>query len=119
MAAMIKIGGADMPDPSTFKIKQSDLDGENTKRNEQGTLQRDRVRAGMHTLSFGWSGLKGTDAATVLQATSPRSFSIEFPDAETNSIKTITAYSGDKTSEYVNTPELGPHWNVSFDNIEY
>lgn len=117
MAAMIQIGGVDMPDPSVFKIKESDLDSDSTKRNENGTLQRDRVRQGIRSLTLEWKGLTGSDATTVVNAVSPESFSISFPD--TDGRKTITAYAGDRTKEYVNVPGVGPYWNVSFDNIEY
>jgi hypothetical protein len=117
MAAMIQIDGVNMPDPSVFKIKEADLDSEDTKRNELGYLQRDRVRQGARSLTLEWDGLTGSDATTVINAVSPVSFRISFPD--TDGRKTITAYAGDRTKEYVNTPDIGPHWNVSFENIEF
>lgn len=119
MASFIQIGGVDMPDPSSFSIKQADVDSENSSRNELGILQRDRVRAGVRTLSVKWSALSGADASTLLKAVKPSSFQVSFPDAEENVIKTATVYAGDKSCEYVNTPGLGWHWNISFDNVEF
>lgn len=117
MAAMIQIDGVDMPDPSTFKIKEADLDSQDSKRNEVGHLQRDRIRQGIRTVSFSWQALTGPDATTVVSAVSPPSFVVSFPD--TDGRKSVTMYAGDRTKEYVNTPDIGPHWNVSFDNVEY
>lgn len=117
MAAMIQIDGVDMPDPDTFKIKEADLDSENSKRNELGHLQRDRIRQGIRTVTLAWPALTGSDATTVVSAVSPASFVVSFPD--TDGRKSVTMYAGDRTKEYVNTPGIGPHWNVSFDNVEF
>ena len=106
-----------MPDPSVFKIKESDGDSDDTKRNELFELQRDRVRQGIRSLTLEWKGLTGSDATTLVNAVSPASFSLSFPD--TDGRKTITAYAGDRTKEYINTPGSDPHWNVSFGNVEF
>lgn len=116
MAAMIQIDGVDMPDPSTFKIKEADLDSSDTKRNEEGYIQRDRIRQGIRTITLEWRGLTGSDATKVIKAVSPASFVVSFPD--TDGRKSVRMYAGDRTKECINTG-IGPRWNVSFDNVEF
>lgn len=116
--ALIKIGGIDMPDPATFSVILQSIDSENTNRNEQGILQRDRVRDGVHKLTLKWNALTGADASKVLQAVSPASFPVSFTDPLTNAPTTITLYSGDRTAEAAMSA-TGMRWTVSFDNIEY
>lgn len=45
--AILTIDGVGIPAPSSLKIQQSDLDSADTNRNEEGYLQRDRIRQGI------------------------------------------------------------------------
>lgn len=116
--SIIQINGVDMPDPSDFSVVIQSIDSDNTNRNEQGVLQRDRVRDGVHKLTLKWNALTGANASAVLQAVSPASFRVSFTDPLTNAPTTLTLYSGDRTAAGVGTAK-GMCWNISFDNIEY
>lgn len=116
--AIIQIDGVDMPAPSTFSVILQSIDSDSTTRNEQGILQRDRIRDGVHKLTLKWNALAVADASTVLQAVSPVSFTVSFIDPLTNAPTSVTLYAGDRTAESVNTQD-GIRWNISFDNIEY
>lgn len=116
--AILTIGGAAMPEPSSITVTVHDLDSDSTKRNENGVLQRDRIREGVRTLSCKWSALSSSDASVIMQAIHPASFYVNYYDMETASNNTITAYSGDRSCERVASP-LGPRWNIACDLIEY
>ena len=116
--ALIQINGIDMPDPSTLSVVVQSIDSDSTTRNEEGILQRDRVRDGVHKLTLKWNALTGADASRVLQAVSPASFTVSFNDPLTNAPTSITLYSGDRTAEGIKARD-GLRWNISFDNIEY
>ena len=44
---ILKIGGAEMPAPHSYKVSLSDLDSADTGRTEDGVLVRARVRDGV------------------------------------------------------------------------
>jgi hypothetical protein len=116
--AFLQINGVDMPTPSTFSIALSDLDSDSTKRNEQGILQRDRIRQGIYKLSCNWNALSQADASLLLHAVSSASFSVTYPDPLSGT-NTITAYVGDRTPDMVSYQNGQPRWTISFDLIEY
>ena len=99
---LLKIGGVDMPTPSTYKIGRFDLDSTDTRRTEDGVLHRDRVRGGVYKITVGWDALSPTQLKTVTSALAPEAFTVVFFDATTyTENKTVTMYAGDRESEIV------------------
>lgn len=119
--AILSIGGADMPDPSSLTVKYQDVDSDNSKRNGAGYLQRDRLRGGntvAHTLSCKWTAASVTEAHTILTAVSAASFSVKFYDPRTAGDLTITAYVGDRSGDTL-VAQVGKRFAISFDLVEY
>ena len=116
--AFLNLNGTDMPPPASFSVVLQDLDSDSTKRNEQGVLQRDRVRQGVRKLSCKWTALSFSDAAMVLGATVPDAFNATYIDPATGGYRSATVYVGDRSSDMQATA-TGQRWNISFDLIEY
>lgn len=114
--AMITIGGVGLADPSELKVLQSDIDSQDSSRNEIGVLQRDRVRQGVYKLEVSWALLVGAAVETIKTAIAPSSFSVVFPTSAGNVTKTM--YASDRSIEMVTT-QTGTRWNVSFSLIEF
>ena len=112
------INGVAVHDPSSLSVVEQDLDSDNTSRDETGQLHRDRVRQGIRKISAKWTALTQPDAAAILSAASPASFSVEYIDPESATEQIRTMYVGDRTCEIIPT-SLGKRWNISFDLIEY
>lgn len=114
--AMLKIDGVDMPAPSVFKIPRFDLDSGDTNRNEEGYLQRDRIRQGIFKIELEWKGITSAQLNTIETAIAPASVQVTFPTA--TGMQTKTMYVGDRMVEMVKyQPET--RWNISFNLIEY
>lgn len=114
--AMLKIDGVDMPAPSVFKIPRFDLDSGDTNRNEEGYLQRDRIRQGIFKIELEWKGITSAQLNTIETAIAPASVQVTFPTATGMQAKTM--YVGDRMVEMVKyQPET--RWNISFNLTEY
>lgn len=116
--AILTINGVDMPAPSSMKIPQSDLDSADTNRNEEGYLQRDRIRQGIYKLELEWKGITNTQLATVLNAIEPASVQVTFLSPA--GFLTKTMYAGNRNVEiarYKNDSDV--RWNISFNLTEY
>jgi hypothetical protein len=117
--AIISIGGAAMPSPSSMKIPQFDLDSGDTGRNETGVIQRDRVRQGIYKIECEWKGITSSDLNMIENAVKPASFSVAFPTSVGSQTKTM--YVGDRNIEIAVYSEdyHKIRWNISFNLIEY
>lgn len=94
--ALLKIENTNLPTPTVLQPGIQDLDSEEgTGRNQSGTMFRDRV-AVKRTVHCEWGILNKTEMAGLLQAMSPASFSLTYPDPQEGSLKTITAYVGNR-----------------------
>jgi hypothetical protein len=94
--ALLKIGSTDLPAPTVLQPGIQDLDSEEgTGRNQAGTMFRDRVTV-KRTVHCEWGVLTREEMSVVLSAMSPQSFSLTYPDPQTGSLETITAYVGDR-----------------------
>jgi hypothetical protein len=114
--AMLKIDGVDMPAPSVFKLPRFDLDSGDTNRNEEGYLQRDRIRQGIYKIELEWKGITSAQLNTIETAIAPASVQVTFPTATGMQAKTM--YVGDRMVEMVKyQPET--RWNISFNLTEY
>lgn len=115
--ALIKIGGIDMPNPSTYQVGTEDLDSENSKRTEDGIMRRDRIRAEVYSLSLSWEALTAEQLTTVATALRPAAFNVTFFDPVTCTEKTISAYAAKKSAELVRkmneSNKTKSYWNYT------
>jgi hypothetical protein len=116
--AFLQINGVTMPTPSSLTAVASDFDSPSTRRNEQGYLQRYRIRQGVRKVSCKWSGLSQADATALLIAIRPASFSLTYPDPELGT-NTINVYVGDRTPDMKHYNNGAPYWDIAFDFIQY
>jgi len=115
--AIIRIEGVDLPTPSSLKNTQSDLDSADTNRNEQGYLQRDRIRQGIYKLELEWKGITNGQLTTILNAIEPASVQVTFPSP--SGVLTKTMYAGDRNIKMARYRNNDIRWNVSFSLTEY
>lgn len=117
--AMINIGGADLPDPTSYKIPNFDLDSDDSHRNELGVLQRDRIREGIYKAEFEFVGITSSDLALIKSAIKPAQFQATII-SEVGPI-TKTMYAGDRNIEMVKYDKdyNKIRWNISFNLVEY
>lgn len=118
MVSIITIGETDLHDPSEFSVLQSDLDSSDSSRNEEGVLQRDRVRQGLYKIELAWRNITDTEAANLMTAIEPSSVSVTFPTPSGD--KTCNMYVGDRNFQASKLFESADQrWNASFNLIEY
>jgi len=115
--AMLKIDGVDMPAPATFKTPRFDLDSGDTNRNEEGYLQRDRIRQGIFKIELEWKGITSAQLNTIETAIAPASVQVTFPSAA--GMQTKTMYAGDRQTELIKYQGTDIRWNISFNLTEY
>lgn len=115
--AMLKIGGVDMPAPSVFKLPRFDLDSGDTNRNEEGYLQRDRIRQGIYKIELEWKGITSVQLNIIETAIAPASVQVTFLTA--SGLQTKTMYAGDRQTELIKYQSTDIRWNISFSLTEY
>lgn len=98
--ALLNINNIDLPAPTTLQPTITDLDSEGTGRNQLGVMFRDRI-AVKRKVHCEWGILSKTEMVTILDAISDASFNLTYPDPQTGSLKTITAYVGDRSPAVV------------------
>lgn len=88
-----------LPDPKRggLSISIQDLDASTTGRNQKGELFRDRV-AVKRKISYSAPPLSRIEMSSLLQAITDQFFTLEYPDPQTGSTKSITVYCGDRTA---------------------
>ena len=121
---MISIGGTALPNPTDYEVQLADLDSENTTRNAQGVLLRDRVRGGTYTISIGWEGLTQAQLRSITSAVAPAAVSVSFFDPTTGTANiTRQMYAGNRRSRlsvHLNESRRAQsRWDLSFNLIEY
>jgi len=116
--AMVTIDGVDLPSPSEYEIPDSDLDSEGTGRNEEGYLQRDRIRADIKKIPLKWNGIRSSEVALIKSTIAPPQFNVTFITEIGKTTKTM--YAGDRSQKMVkysdNVDEI--RWDFSFNLIE-
>jgi len=116
--AMINIGGADLPDPTSYKIPNFDLDSDDSHRNELGVLQRDRIRNEIYKAELEFK-VNSSDLALIKSAISPTKVNVRLI-SETGPI-TKVMYAGDRNIEMIkyDSDYNKIIWSISFNLIEY
>jgi hypothetical protein len=116
---MLRIDGVDMPVPSVYKLPRFDMDSEDTNRNEEGRLQRDRIRQGIFKIELEWWSITSSQLHTIETAIAPASLQVTFITAIGPQTKTM--YAGDRNIGMALYDEKTDdiRWDVSFNLIEY
>jgi hypothetical protein len=113
------VNGNPIPDPSGMGGEVSDLDlsGE---RDATGFLHRDRVATKVPT-EIRFNNIEWPMCTSILQAVSPASFSLTFPDPNTGAIRTGTYYAGNRKWDIVMAGNTLNDYivNLSFSIVEY
>lgn len=91
--AVLKIGGAEMPVPSSMSTIMYDIT--EAERDSTGTMHIDLV-ASKYKLECTWSYLTQEDMSKILNAIKAITFSVTFVDPESGNEKTINVYNGDR-----------------------
>lgn len=118
--ATITIDGVGLPEPTSLKLPELDLDSEGTGRNEEGILQRDRIRQGVLKCELEWKKITTAQLALIKSVVTPDKFTVSFP--EDLEIPAKDMYAGDRTIELVNYKDSDAdklRWNISFNLTEY
>lgn len=114
---MLIIDGVDLPSPVDYSVPSEDLDSEGSGRNEEGVMQRDRIREGTRTIRFGWVMLTEEETAKLLSAAKPSKFNLTYRDPEYG-IVTKSVYASKKDSKLVSNDPKDIRWNVTINFIE-
>lgn len=120
MLEIITIDGVVLPTPSTLSVSMADLDSPDTTRNEQGVLQRDRIRQGVYKVELEFNVKKGSEIQIIESAIINSTLNVTFPD--TTGRITRKMYVGDRKKNvvlYKNGVFDEVRWNLSFNLVEY
>lgn len=85
------------PTPAELEWNLSDLDGDDTGRNQSGNLFRDRV-AVKRKIKCTWLPMDGANMSKLLSAVTDPFFELTYPDALDGKNRTITCYVGDRSA---------------------
>ena len=113
---ILKIGGAEMPAPHSYKVSLSDLDSADTGRTEYGVLVRARVRGGVAKISAAWQALSTDQCAAILNATAADRFTVEY---FFGTARTAQMYAGTRTADLIAAREGQAVWEVTLDLVEF
>lgn len=115
---MIYINGKKLPNPSSYRIPEFDLDSGDTTRNERGYFQRDRIRQGVAKVELQWKAITSEDLTKILDAVEPSGFSVRY--ITPYGYKTTRMYVGDRQVEMARG-FIGHdlRWDISCNLIEY
>lgn len=120
ITSYLKIDGVNMPEPGTFSVGGTDLDGENTARLENGNMQRDVIGYAWRQPSCTWNAIPQAESQLLLCAIDKEDFTVEYTDPK-EGLVTKTCYAGPWTAEQIPksmSKAGGPWWNVAFDITE-
>lgn len=116
--AMITIDGVDLPAPTIFKPSNSDMDSQDTGRNELGVMQRDRIRQGIYKLELTWEKISSSQLHLIKMAIQPASIKVTFASEKGPITKAM--YAGDRNINMVayNEDYNKILWDISFNLTE-
>ena len=110
------VNGAEVPCPSAYEYKLSDVSAADAGRTEDGKMHKMRIAQKVH-LELSWSYVTTSDASTILNAFNPEYVSVNYLDPKANAYVTKTFYVGDRSAPSYST-RLGLWTNLSFNIIE-
>ena len=116
-----KVNGTDIPQPQSVKIEHTNVAGEDSGRDENGTMHIIWKRTDVKKISMKWSSLTGNEVKQIRNLMQGKVYKFTYWDAGT---QTITAYTGDNDySIYSYNPKLygnqgGLYTDFSIDAVE-
>jgi hypothetical protein len=116
MSTLYSIKGAAMPTPASFDVGIMDIS--KAERNASGYMIIERITT-KRKLTVNYVYLSSTNLATVLQAISGTSFSVNYLDPQTGGFRTSEFYCGDRSVGMVSFINGVPVYkDIKFDLIE-
>lgn len=116
MKALVSIDSVDLPAPSRYSLPRFDIESEDSKRNEEGYVQRDRIRQGVYRLGLEWDSLTDAEVAIIQSAVEPASLSVTF--AAPGGDQTKTMYADSISVDAVAYRSVAVRWKVKIELIE-
>lgn len=115
---LVKLGGVEMPAPTKYNVKRSDMDASGSGRTETGVMKRNRVRAKVPKLELGWTNLTTAEMQTVLAQTAPDAIRVEYYFG--GQLLTEQMYAGDESLTLkALLDDDSARWDVSFNLITF
>lgn len=96
MEALLRINNVAMPTPSGIEVTYQDYDSNDSNRNANGELIRERVRASVRRLDVTWKILNAQEMSLILRSLDPVFFTVRFFDPKSASFQNATMYVGDR-----------------------
>lgn len=116
--ALLKLGGVEMPAPTKYNVKRSDMDAPGSGRTETGVMKRNRVRAKVPKLELGWTNLTTEAMQTVLTQVMPDEIHVEYYFG--GQMLSEQMYAGDESLTLKALLDDGTsRWDVSFNLITF
>ena len=104
-----------IPSPSKYNWKLSDVSSSNAGRTEDGLMHKERIAQKVH-LELEWKYLTDEQISTILEAFQPEYFDVNYYDYKEMSFQTKTFYAGDRSVDaYSRIREIG---TITFNIIE-
>lgn len=95
--SMISVNGAAIQDPSEFTWSLNDVSTSSSGRSQDAIMHKTRV-AQKRKLTLAWWNPTPAQAAAILTAFNPVTFSVTYPDAMANANQTRTFYRSDPSA---------------------
>ena len=106
---------ANIPTPSKYEWKLSDVSDSDAGRTEDGLMHKMRITQKVH-LELEWRNIGDSDASTILTAFQPEYISVKYYDYKAMGFLTKTFYVGDRSvTSYSRVKKIG---TISFNIIE-
>ena len=111
-----KVGtNTNIPSPSKYVWKLSDVSAANAGRTEDALMHKERIASKVH-IELEWQNVSDASASAILTAFQPEYISVEYYDYKALSFQTKTFYVGDRSvSAYNRALQLS---TISFNIIE-
>ena len=124
MAALLTIGQIEVATRLTdYAVVLSDLDSDNSNRDETGYLHRDRLRQAVRKIQVNLQCISLNKTSQIMQAVIPDKVNVTFLDPQEGGFITAEMYVNDRTcklsllSDYEKPNES--MWDVSFNLTQY
>ncbi|MDD3021455.1 MAG: hypothetical protein PHX61_10850 [Alphaproteobacteria bacterium] len=115
--ALLNFNGVDLPEPTDYKVTQSDLDSADSGRSETGIMNRNRVRQGVAKIEASWKNLTAEEVSLICNAAQPSKIAVQYFFGGTH---TASMYVGDRSCDLVSLESNGAsYWNLSMNVVEY
>lgn len=114
--ALIKIGGVELPAPSTYDVGIMDIN--KVERNARGDMIGERI-ATKRKIELSWKSLTQSELSSILNVVSPLFFSVEYIDPKDKAVRVGTFYAGDRNCPMLSFINGVPKYkDVKFNVIE-